>query len=64
MLNFETLVFSMNARSKMPATSSSQDSQLRPNRSLERNSTGWPHYAQQLIIASCGQPVSSPQLQR
>jgi hypothetical protein len=34
------------------------------NRSLEWTSTGWPHYAQQVIIASCGQPVSAPQLQR
>ena len=37
---------------------------MTPNRSLERTSTGWPHYAQQLIFASCGQPVSSTQLQR
>ena len=37
---------------------------MRPNQSLERTSTGWPHSAQQLIIAPCGQPVSAPQLQR
>ena len=35
-----------------------------PNRSLEWTSTGWPRYAQQFIIASRGQPVSAPQLQR
>ncbi|WIV98333.1 hypothetical protein [Kinneretia aquatilis] len=31
---------------------------------LEWTSTGWPHYAHQEIIASCGQPVPTPQLQR
>jgi len=34
------------------------------NRPLEWTSTGWPRFVQQLIIASRGQPVSSPQLQR
>jgi hypothetical protein len=34
------------------------------NWSLEWTSTGWPHSAQHLIIAACGQPVSSRQLQR
>jgi len=34
------------------------------NRSLEWTSTSWPRYAQQLIIASRGQLVPAPQLQR
>ncbi len=34
------------------------------NQSLEWTSTDWPRYAQQFIIASRGQPVSAPQLQR
>ncbi len=37
---------------------------VRANRSIEWNSAGWPHSAQQLIIASRGQPISAPQLQR
>jgi len=37
---------------------------LMANRSLEWTSTGWPRYAQQFIIASRGQPVPAPQLQR
>jgi hypothetical protein len=35
-----------------------------PNQSLERTSTSWPRYAWQLIIASRGQLVQAPQLQR
>ena len=38
--------------------------EMTSNRSLERTSTGWPRYAHQFIIASRGQPVSAPQLQR
>ena len=34
------------------------------NWSLEWTSTSWPHYAQQSIIASRGQLVPAPQLQR
>jgi hypothetical protein len=39
-------------------------SKLMPNQSLEWTSTTWPCYAQQFIIASRGQPVPVPQLQR
>jgi len=42
----------------------SQRFAMTPNKSLEGTSTGWPHSAQQFMIASCGQPVSAPQLQR
>lgn len=37
---------------------------LRSNQSLERTSTSWPRYAHQSIIASRGQLVPAPQLQR
>jgi len=37
---------------------------MTPNQSLERTSTSWPRYAQQFIIASRGQLVPAPQLQR
>jgi hypothetical protein len=37
---------------------------MTPNTSLEWTSSSWPRYAQQFIIASRGQLVPAPQLQR
>ena len=37
---------------------------VRSNQSLEWTSTTWPRYAQRFIIASRGQLVPAPQLQR
>jgi hypothetical protein len=41
-----------------------QKQRLMPNRSLEWTPTSWPRYAQQFIIASRGQLVPAPQIQR